>query len=382
MKLPNQRHVIGLAGALVTFVSLAACTPAKAPGPLSKPKVAGTPASAIETKTKTCSVAKPTSDDADVVERVELEGNRRISSDDICNYLKTRAGKTLDELGVTRDVRELWASGLFDDIEVESRVVAGKRSLIFRVRERPSVHAVTLTQTALSGPALAAASAEVGKAGTILDFGTLRLQVARIREVYVENGYGAAEVNTQVTPIAGNQVDIELKVTEGARQKIVALRFPGADPSRIAALTALLDTEKGSTNAVGGVYRPTRFERGLLDINSYYWDRGMVTVQLSPVEVTLAPDRTSLTLVVPIVEGDVYAFGTIGCAGDLAMSEADCVALLGVKKGDIFSRKRMMEGVARLVSAQTKGGHGTSIDPQSDVDTTKHTVALRLVVSK
>ena len=51
---------------------------------------------------------------------IKVAGNRRITSDDILAYLTEKVGQPFSPETLAKDVRELWNSGFFDDIEVTS----------------------------------------------------------------------------------------------------------------------------------------------------------------------------------------------------------------------------------------------------------------------
>ena len=73
------------------------------------------------------------------IAEVRVAGNRRISTDDVLAYLRERPGQIFRPENLTRDVRELWDSGFFDDIEVDLERRADGVHLRFLVRERPSI---------------------------------------------------------------------------------------------------------------------------------------------------------------------------------------------------------------------------------------------------
>src|SRR4051812_4442825 len=73
---------------------------------------------------------------------IRVAGNRRITSEDILAYLTEKIGQTFAPEALSKDVRELWNSGFFDDIEVDLERDAGKVSLRFVVRERPNISAI------------------------------------------------------------------------------------------------------------------------------------------------------------------------------------------------------------------------------------------------
>ena len=80
------------------------------------------------------------------IAKVVLAGNRRIAAEDIAGYLQQmRPGKTFTPEGLSKDVRELWDSGYFEDIEVDLTKKDDGVYLRILVRERPSIKAVEFT---------------------------------------------------------------------------------------------------------------------------------------------------------------------------------------------------------------------------------------------
>jgi outer membrane protein insertion porin family len=77
-----------------------------------------------------------------IVKRIDITGNRRIAASDVNSYLRVKVGKPFVTAVLRRDVRELWRSGFFDDVEVDLRQTAGELYLRVHVQERPAIAAV------------------------------------------------------------------------------------------------------------------------------------------------------------------------------------------------------------------------------------------------
>jgi outer membrane protein insertion porin family len=332
----------------------------------------------------TCSTAKAKAEGASqngFIVRVEMLGNKRTPLKIICAVLRTKAGEELDEANIARDIRELFDSGLMDDVRVSSEVSPAGRSITFRVRERPVVNE-WIVKASGEGPPSEHLRALLGNPGDLFNPQALRAGVARVREEYVELGFRAVDIATLVTPVAEGQVDIEVAIDKGQKQIIKAIRFSGTAKVKEGELLALIETEQGKSNTPGGVYREETMERALLMMTSYYYDRGMIQVKVSEAELTLSQDKASLTVSIAIDEGPVFRVGKLRCSGDLAGTEKECLTLLGVKKGDVFSRAELSKGIARIRGFQTPKGHGTQIDPATTVDPKTKTVDLELTIEK
>jgi outer membrane protein insertion porin family len=55
---------------------------------------------------------------ADVIERIEIRGARRIPADILRTILLSKVGELFDEATLRRDFTTLWNTGRFDDIQI------------------------------------------------------------------------------------------------------------------------------------------------------------------------------------------------------------------------------------------------------------------------
>src|SRR5688500_6617344 len=97
------------------------------------PTMAGT---GLSTNTSARSAAQQ------VVESVDIQGNRRLRDEDLLYYIRTRAGDTYDPAALERDLRELLSLNFFD--KTATRVltedgIRGGVNVIFEVRELPII---------------------------------------------------------------------------------------------------------------------------------------------------------------------------------------------------------------------------------------------------
>ena len=64
---------------------------------------------------------------ASTIVGIEVEDNRRIATDDVLSYVKEKVGQPFKVESLAADVRSLWDSGFFDDIQVDLAEVAARR---------------------------------------------------------------------------------------------------------------------------------------------------------------------------------------------------------------------------------------------------------------
>jgi len=136
--------------------------------------------------------------------------------------LATQAGRPIDAQIVESDLRKLWATGRFDDIQVESRDVVDGFALVFRVHETPPLRLRKIHIEASSfglHPKVAAGTA---------------ITPLRAHEIAVEaqkrlntEGYLHAKVDTTLVPVSSDQVDLRLTVHPGQPVDLKHVEFQG-----------------------------------------------------------------------------------------------------------------------------------------------------------
>src|SRR5688572_5548953 len=92
--------------------------------------------------------AETTKSAQQVVETVDIQGNRRLRDDDLLYYIKTRPGDVYDPAGLERDLRELLSLNFFDKTAtrvITTEGVRGGVNVIFEVRELPIIRDLTFT---------------------------------------------------------------------------------------------------------------------------------------------------------------------------------------------------------------------------------------------
>jgi outer membrane protein insertion porin family len=327
-----------------------------------------------------CSTSDTAKASADLIARVEIRGLIRLRATDLCPNLGTKAGSEVNEERVHEDASSFWKTGLIDSVDVASELSASGRSVTFLIHERPTIRKTTVE--GVQAAELAEVIARFPAAGDLFDAATIKEDIARVRDDYKDEAYRRADVQFQIDPAPDNQVDLHIVVVEGPQTLVQAIVLHGESKDRESALMELIDTENGTYNTPGKPYRPDVLERDRLIMNQYYFDRGMVNVNIDEEELALSEDGTAVTLTIEISEGLVFKLGKLRCVGDLAAGERKCLDLLGIKQGEVFNRSKMIEGMNRIVAFQAESHHGVSVEPETTLDTKKRTIDIGVKVSK
>jgi outer membrane protein insertion porin family len=273
------------------------------------------------------------------VKDVRVEGTRRVEPDAVKAAISTRPGRPYDPKKVDADLRAVMKLGFFSDVTVKMEGDPDAPVLVFEVVEKPTVAEWRLEGNDEISKDDLKEAIEL-KPFQVLDLVTVRKDVKRIQEKYVEKGFYLAEVRHELRDAAEGQVAVVYVVAEKAKVQIKEIRFLGNEKvSREVLLGSMLTKEGGFLSAFsgGGTYREDMFQRDLQAIQLAYLDRGYVNVKVGKPSISLSPDRRFLFVAIPVEEGEQFRIGTTGFSGR-TLDEGDRLPkVVQAKDGDVFS---------------------------------------------
>jgi outer membrane protein insertion porin family len=312
------------------------------------------------------------------IARIEVSGNRRLSEDEILTYLREKPGFLFKGENLTSDVRALWDSGFFDDVEVDlTRNDAGV-TLRFLVRERPNIRAIEFEGNDEIENDKLSEAIEV-KANTILSVPAVRRSVQKIKDAYAEKGYFLAEVESAIEPQRDNEVVVRFKIVEHTPVTVRRITFIGNEHVSDAELREVMQTGQGGLFSFGsgGPYRQDVFERDVLMLNALYYDKGFLTVQVGTPRVMLTPDREGIEITLVIHEGPrfrirqlkVFERDADGREIEPLGGRRQLRQLITAKSGDYFNRAELVRDLQAIRTRYRDEGYANvEADPETDLD--------------
>lgn len=275
------------------------------------------------------------------------------------------------------DFRRLWATNFLEDLVIDIRDVPlphgviGK-VIVFNMEERQRVkvvdyegsHAVSQTDidTRLKDKSVGI------HLDSFLDPATIRRVSSLVRELYGEKGYQFASVTPVIAEIpgAGKLVNVTFKIAEGPRVAIRDVEFVGNHHVPDDRLEHVLKSNRPQgllSIATGkGTYKEDKFADDAEAIESYYRDRGYVSVQVGQPEIRPLDDSADgrtrwVQLRIPVTEGQQYVVGDIQFAGNKILPAEGLQALFGLKSGELYSQQVIAKGMDKARELYGAAGH-------------------------
>jgi outer membrane protein insertion porin family len=308
-----------------------------------------------------------------------VRGRRDLALDGLCGAIgAARAGAVTDE-ALARATRALWDTQLLDDVVVERDDHARPAVVTFTVRPRPTLASIAFE--GLPEDETRALERAMPVRPTRVDAEDLRVLRVALRDRLVREGYASAKVDGALEPAGEGQVNARLVVTRGPRAAIDRVEIPGLTSLLRSDALVIMQLDPSYPRGVGSVYQPDNFEAARLRLGAALYDRGLLEAKIEPETVRLSEDGTRQSVEVRVTEGAVHTEGTLTVRGGTAADAAKVKALVPWKRGAVFARASVLQGmVAARAYAESRGLRLEG--PESNVDAKKHVVDLLVTLAK
>lgn len=311
-----------------------------------------------------------------IVETVDIQGNRRLRDEDLIYYIRTRPGDVFDPAALERDLQELLSLNFFDKSATRVLTTDGVRggvNVIFEVREWPIIRDLQFTGMKVvteSDVLKAFREQRVGiSKESIYDPVKARTGTRVLRELLASKGYPNAKVEVKEEEVSATSIAVTFAVEQGNRSRIIEIDFQGnehfKDSELRNALTLVKETGLISRFKGQDILDLRKLQYDLQkNVRSYMFSKGYFQARIGEPEVVgLGVKRTdfiplitlpiplissvddTLKIIVPVTEGKVYRVGTLAVEGNSIFSEQQIMGFVGLKTGDIADGKRLQDVV-------------------------------------
>ncbi len=316
--------------------------------------------------------------DSFIVEKIRIEGLERLADGTLLNYLPVSVGDPLDERAAVFSISELYKTGFFTDI----RLYRDGATLIVKVRERPSISSVNFSGNSdIDDDALKEALKGIGiTRGEIFNRSLLTNLTRELENVYFSQGKYGVEINSEVTPLDQNRVDIDITISEGDVALIKHINIIG---------NAVFDDETLLDELQSGVpgawslfssideYSKPKLNADLETIRSYYLDRGYVKFTIDSTQVSITPDKKDIYITINVTEGEQYRVSQVDLTGEMVVNRLIMQSQILTREGEIFSRSLMTSSKKNLEDQMGKIGYAfSSVQVTPVIDDEKREIAL------
>ena len=312
------------------------------------------------------------------VRDIRVEGLQRVEPGTVFGSLPLRVGDTYTDETGSAALRALYALGLFNDVRLD---VQGD-VLVVIVQERPTVAQIDFAgNREFTKEVLQNALRDAGMtAGRPYDKALIDRAEQEIKRQYINRSLYGAEVQTIVTPVARNQVNLAFNITEGQPARIKDIHIVGNRVFSESKLKDLFDLDTGgwlSWYTKSNQYSRAKLNADLEALRTYYLTRGYLDFKIDSTQVAMSPDKESMSITINITEGERFVVSGVRLEGNYLDREDEFKSLVTIKPGEPYNADEVT--VTTKAFTEQFGNYGyafATVHADTEVDSANHRVAF------
>ncbi len=320
-----------------------------------------------------------------LVNLIEIQGNRKISSETIYSKLKSKVGDPFSESIVREDIKKLYSVGYFDDISVDIEAFEGGVKLIFLFKEKPTITSIDF-QGNKEFEAKDLREKITITSGAVASLPLITDNAQKIVSFYQSEGYWLVRVLPIIREISKDAAALTFQINEGPKVVIKDIKMEGNKAVSQKEIKKAMETKERwlfSFITGSGIYQKEQIAADLERIKELYLNKGFIYVAVSEPEITLESDREKLSIKISISEGDQYKIGNLSIQGNTVFPSSELFQKLKIASGQIFNRSALRMDIDSMLDLYMEKGYARAdINPLIDINAQEKLAHLTLSVTE
>jgi outer membrane protein insertion porin family len=311
----------------------------------------------------------PAQTPATKVTSVDIRGNKKIELPAIEGRLTLKPGDPYTPENVRGQIKILYETGYFDDVQVETESAPGGIALTFVVQEKPFITEIVFDgNEELSDDKLK--EKITIKSQAFLDQQQAKESAEKIRLAYQEDGYFSAQVIPIVQTLDEDRKRLTFFIKEGDKAKVKTVNFEGmrsATKSEVFKVTATREwvpwyglftqLKLPSFLSDAGVLKREEMNNDVERIREVLLNKGYLNAQVGLPSVELSEDKKWFVVTYAVNEGEPFTVAEVGFRGNTVFEEPELRDKMKIKSGEIFQRQKIRDEITRLTDLYGSKGY-------------------------
>lgn len=277
-----------------------------------------------------------------VVKQVQIimAGGASVAESRIRANMATREGGAFSQEMVERDIKNLYATGLVDNVDVSTQEIAGGIKVIVKVSGRGVIGEVVFAGNSVVDSAKLKETVEL-KIGESVDESKLFAGQNKIRELYAKKGFADISISYKAQPINEKQgfVRVVYAISEGQKGIINAINFEGLTAVKESVLRDKMKLRKKQFYQLwgkSGKLDNEALQEDIRTVERAIQDKGYVYAKVLQVRrEPVKDDRVNLVFVID--EGRRYSISEVALDGNRVFTKEELAPTLRSASGRAYS---------------------------------------------
>jgi outer membrane protein insertion porin family len=319
---------------------------------------------------------------ANVIQGIQVEGNQRIEAVTVRSYLAVGVGDPFDPAELDRSLKNLFATGLFDDVTLRRE----GDQLVVSVVESPIINRIAFEGNWRLEDDVLESELQL-RPRVVYTRSRVQNAVSRILELYRRNGRFAATVEPKVIELPQNRVDLVFEINEGPLTKVARIVFIGNREFDDGDLRDVIQTKEAAWYrffTTDDTYDPDRvaFDQELL--RRFYLARGYADFNVRSAIAELTPDGQRFVVTFTVEEGERYNFGNIDIESRVPdLEPGQLRELLETEPGEVYNADEVEDSIVALTEEIGELGYAfAEVEPVPNKRDAEREIDLTYVINE
>ena len=339
----------------------------------------------------------------ELIQDVNIYGNRRIPGDTIRSKIFTHAGDVYEQAALERDFSSLWNTGYFEDIRFERE--QGPKGWIINiyVKEKPTIREINYLGLSSVSTSDVLDRFKERKVGLTVEnqYDPTKVKKAEVtlKELLSEHGRQFATIRTEIRSIPPAAVGVTFVVKEGPKVKVGKIKFEGNKTVSSRYLRSAMKNLKPIgvphsiilENLISRTYDATKLSEDAERVRDALQQKGYFKALVQDPKTNIHDthgfhlpftkhhEGKSVDITLPIEEGDRYRLKEVTFSGNKAVTNVAALrAAIPMKDGEIFNTELMRKGIKNLRDLYGAAGYiNFTPVPDTAIDEEHKTVTVK-----
>jgi len=332
------------------------------------------------------------------IERIDIRGNRRIPEERVRFYIQSYPGDTYDEKNLEYDLRTLWKSNFFDDIQINERDGDVGKIITFILKEKPLIRDIEFIGNSAFTESDILDEFKERKVGLSIDsrYAPSKVKSAEqiLKRLLIQYGKPLGTVRSEIEEIPPSSVKVRFVMEEGPTVQIGQIRFTGNKIFDDDELKKHLELNKEhgikTMFKQTDKYHPEKLDMDIaMNLEAFYKEHGYMQVQVGkPVVRIMEGPRGTIPFIrktkqhfyieIPVDAGEQFHIGKLELTNCAPLRCEFLVSVFGMKEGDIVNFTRVQETLDNIKDLYSEMGYiNWTYIPEQTIDSEKHLLNLK-----
>ena len=246
---------------------------------------------------------------AEVVNKIQIDGNKRISDETIKVYGEIKLNKDYSEVELNKILNNLYSTDFFEDINLK----INKNTLTIQVKEYPVVNKLIFVGEKKKGYRDEIKKLIKTKENSSFIKAYLSKDVEIIKKLYSSLGYNFAKIEIKTNEIDNTNLDLLIEINRGERTKISSINFIGNNKIRSKRLRDVIASEEAKFWKI--ISKNTNLSENIVNLDkrllvNYYKSIGFYDVKVNS-NIAKINQEGNAELIYTVEEGNRYTINKI-----------------------------------------------------------------------